>query len=188
MDNSAPMDFHCEMCGKVTYDHMFEVARTTERMHYDTAHGIPEAEVADAGTVAGFCSEACLQRSVQEVLRRRRIELLPEGPGVGPIETCGICRGVVDRSHWHFSYTTAEMRFSGNCGTASGVVEHAVTCATCEGPLTRASTEGATQLVSGPVDVATTSPSLLAQASPSMALSTVAGIAGSSVDSGTLTS
>lgn len=188
MDNSAPLDIRCDMCGTVTYDHMFEVARTKERMHYDTAHGIPEAEVADADTVAGFCSEACLQSSVQEVLRRRGIALLPEGPGVGPIETCGICRGVVDRSHWHFSYTTAEMRFSGHCGTASGVVEHAVTCATCEGSATRASTEDATQLVSGPVDVATTSPPLLAQAPPSMALSNVAGIAWSGVGSGALTS
>ena len=54
MDKSTPMDFHCEKCGTVTYDHMFEVARTKERMHYDTAHGMPEAEVDDVDTVGGL--------------------------------------------------------------------------------------------------------------------------------------
>lgn len=165
MDNSAPMDFHCDRCGAVTYDHMFEVARTKERMRYDKTHGMPEAEVADADTVAGFCSEACLQRSVQEVLRRHRIALLPEGPGAGPIEICGICSGVVDRSHWHFSYTTAEMHFSGNCCTANSAIEHAVTCLRCEDSGARVSTEVASQLVSGPAEVATTSQPLPAQKS-----------------------
>jgi hypothetical protein len=103
------MDFECMHCGKLFQRRWFDIGAAFERVHYEARGGYDEVEVGYGEGVGVFCSRACLESGRPQVMATEGVPIPSVRPGIGPIEKCAICDGVVDMSDWHFTYTDGQM-------------------------------------------------------------------------------
>jgi hypothetical protein len=101
------MNFECMDCCK-----LFDISAGFERLHYNPQSGYSEIVVDDAEGIGVFCSRACLESGRIQVMATQGVPIPRVCPGLGPIETCATCEGVVDLSEWHRTYATANLKSS----------------------------------------------------------------------------
>lgn len=94
---------NCEMCNRKLKKHFYSFDRHVEQAHYGSDDGQTEISVLRAETVAAYCSAKCAWASIIPELAERGLK--HTGGGVGPIEVCAKCGGLVDMSQPHVSYT-----------------------------------------------------------------------------------
>jgi hypothetical protein len=109
MDNNKSIEFECETCGVMFRDRLFDIARAYELVIFDGPTGYPEVESSNAEGVANFCSSSCRDSGRESVMRGEGYPLPGTSPGIGPVEECAQCSGVVDTTHWHLTYTESDM-------------------------------------------------------------------------------
>lgn len=103
------MDFECMHCSKLFERRWFDIGAAFERVHYGARDGYDEVEVGRSEGIGVFCSRACLESGQRQVMATEGVPIPSVRPGIGPIERCAICDGVVDMSDWHLTYTDSEM-------------------------------------------------------------------------------
>lgn len=63
------------------------------------------ATVAESETLAEASSSLCMLRHPDAVMPAYRLAFRARWPGFGSVEECSICKGTVDVSSCHWSYT-----------------------------------------------------------------------------------
>lgn len=103
------MTFECMHCCKLFARRWFDIGAGFERLHYNAHSGYSEIEVDDAEGIGVFCSRACLESGRTQVMATQGVPIPRVRPGLGPIEICAMCNGVVDLREWHCTYTDGQL-------------------------------------------------------------------------------
>jgi hypothetical protein len=105
MRDDSPTLYECENCAVTFSTRIFEIARAFEKVSYSRA--LPSVAVRNSESLANFCSADCRTKGRDAVMARYRVPVLRVG--IGPIEPCARCRGPVDMTEFHITFTESEM-------------------------------------------------------------------------------
>jgi hypothetical protein len=94
------MTYQCVTCRTIFDNPVFEIVREWERVDY--AEVMPCFEIESSEAIECYCSSTCMDARTPEVMKREDTPI--RRPGIGPIELCARCQGVVDMSHFHLTY------------------------------------------------------------------------------------
>ncbi|SOE63447.1 hypothetical protein SAMN05414139_02308 [Burkholderia sp. D7] len=101
MKNEEWMNFECENCGTLFGRHLFDIAKSLERVDY--LGPIPSVEVEQEESAAYFCSTACRNNKRQTTMQQQGVPL--RRIGIVPIEPCARCGAPVDMTKFHVMFT-----------------------------------------------------------------------------------
>lgn len=105
------LDFYCSRCDTPFRGIVWSVDRAHERTHF--LEPLPEVEIIDSSSIDCYCSRQCLELGVAPAMAREQVPIPALRPDIGPIETCAICRTVVDMSEFHLAYSMSRYREAG---------------------------------------------------------------------------
>lgn len=127
-------DFECESCKVMFTAPLFDIARSSEKMVDTPDESYPfMMDIKGAMGFANFCSSACRDKGRVAAMSAQGVPIPAERPVCDPVESCAICKGVVDMHEWHLTYT--ESAYNEHWQTIEEVEYLAVVCPTCEAKL-----------------------------------------------------
>lgn len=98
--------FYCNTCGKRFRSPLYDVGKEFAQTFFYKEPRPPEIEVMGAETIANYCSPACRGRSRDQLLLQDKVRAT--FPGIGPVETCSRCGGLVDMTKFHLTYVQTD--------------------------------------------------------------------------------
>jgi len=125
------MEFECMSCGRMFAGTWFEVARSFQRVHFNSPSALDEIETEQSEGLSECCCTGCHEAVRGAVMQQQQVPIPSVRPDIGPVETCAKCSGPVDMSHWHLTFDENKME---DQGWAAATLEQscmAVVCKQC---------------------------------------------------------
>lgn len=100
MDHSTDDEYECFACKRRFHARVFTLSKEWERVEYSGE--MPSVDISDSYGLECYCSQECLNLRRDAVMADEGVPI--HRPGIGPIEQCAKCRGLVDMEEFHLTY------------------------------------------------------------------------------------
>jgi hypothetical protein len=100
LELASPNDFECFHCHKVFQGSVYEIVSERCRLHFDEQ--VPYVESENLCGFECYCSRACLESRVANVMARENVPITH--PGMSRVANCAACQSPVDRTDFHRAY------------------------------------------------------------------------------------
>lgn len=97
--------YQCFQCGSIFTRLLRSLDREFQRVHFDLDPW--EVEIRGSEGLTCYCSDECQGMHVPVVMAAEKVPIPVVPPGIGPIESCAVCGGLVDTTQWHQTYSTS---------------------------------------------------------------------------------
>ena len=124
------MDFECMLCAKFFTGVWYDIGKRRQRVIFNGLQALDEIGVLSAEGIGTFCSSECHQAGRSEVVGEE-LPIPPVPPGIGPMETCAECHGLVDMIDWHLMFTEGLMEETGSGIATVSESQVAAVCKKC---------------------------------------------------------
>lgn len=121
--------YFCYSCALKIEGRLYALTRSRQRVHF--LPSMPEIETRQAECLSYYCGQRCMDGHLPGVMEAERVPVADHPVGIGPVESCAVCKGPVDMTEFHLAYTkTEELHKTGGVQVLGGY-EIAVLCNRC---------------------------------------------------------
>jgi len=125
------IEFQCDHCNVMFVAPLFCINQTRERLVKSVSGGLPCLDIDAAEAVVNFCSAACRQAELEEVMAAYGVPIPDVRPDIGPDEVCAVCSGPADVTIEHMAFSVEEIDLTKDEPTPVNFAYLALVCAEC---------------------------------------------------------